>query len=316
MRFLRNIGLSIGLLTVAAMALASERGMEMSHIEYKTQQVGNVKIFYREAGTPSRPTILLLHGFPSSSHMFRDLIPLLSAQYHVIAADMPGFGYSDQPSPERFEYTFDHIADVMDQFLDSVGVTKYSIYIQDYGSPIGFRLFLKHPDRIQAIITQNGNAYTEGLSSFWDESIAPYWKEKTPETEKKIRELLTLETTKFQYTKGYTHPERISRDSYTFDQLSLDRPGNDVIQLALFYDYQNNVKQYPQWHEALRKCKPPVLAVWGKNDPIFLPAGAEAFKEDVPNTEIHFIESGHFALEDHAEEIGEYINKFLGRNLR
>ena len=248
--------------------------------------------------------------------MFRDLIPLLSAQYHVVAADMPGFGYSDQPSPEHFEYTFDHIANVMDEFLDSVGVTKYSIYIQDYGSPIGFRLFLKHPDRIQAIITQNGNAYTEGLSSFWDESIEPYWKEKTPETEKKIRELLTLETTKFQYTKGYAQPERVSPDSYTFDQLALDRPGNDVIQLALFYDYQNNVKQYPQWHEALRKYKPPVLAVWGKNDPIFLPAGAEAFKQDVPNTEIHFIDSGHFALEDHAEEIGKYINKFLDGNLR
>jgi len=288
----------------------------LNHIEYNTHRVGNVRIFYREAGPPSRPTIVLLHGFPSSSHMFRDLIPLLSPQYHVIAADMPGYGYSDFPSPKQFEYTFDHMANVMDQFLDAVGATKYSIYVQDYGAPIGFRLFLKHPDRIQAIITQNGNAYTEGLSPFWSESIEPYWKEKTHAMERKVRELLTLETTKFQYTKGFTNPKRVSPDSYTFDQMTLDRPGNDVIQLALFYDYQNNVKQYPQWHEALRKYKPPVLAVWGKNDPIFLPAGAEAFKQDVPDAEIHLLDSGHFALEDHAAEIGQYIHAFLARTLR
>ena len=248
--------------------------------------------------------------------MFRDLIPQLSGQYHIIAADMPGYGYSDQPSPDQFEYTFDHIAAVMDQFLDSVGVEKYSIYIQDYGAPIGFRLFLKHPDRIQAIITQNGNAYDEGLSSFWAESIVPYWKDKNPETEKKIRDLLTLETTKFQYTKGLRNPENLSPDSYTFDQFTLDRPGNDVIQLALFYDYQNNVKQYPQWHEALRKAKPPVLAVWGKNDPIFLPAGAEAFKRDVPDAEIHFVDSGHFALEEDSATIAQYILAFLPKHVK
>jgi pimeloyl-ACP methyl ester carboxylesterase len=304
------------MLAVAAMAFGSEGGNEVNQTTYKTQRVDGIKIFYREAGSPSRPTIVLLHGFPSSSHMFRDLIPLLSPRYHVIAADMPGYGYSDQPSAEQFVYTFDHIAEVMDDFLDSVGITKYSIYLQDYGSPIGFRLFLKHPDRIQAIITQNGNASEEGLSSFWSESIEPYWKQKTPATEKKIRELLTLETTRFQYTKGVVDPEHVSPDSYTFDQLTLDRPGNDVIQLALFYDYQNNVKQYPQWHEALRKYKPPVLAVWGKNDPIFLPAGAEAFKRDVPDAEIHFVDSGHFALEDHVEEISEYINRFLARKLQ
>lgn len=316
MNVLRTTGLGIGMLAVAAMAHGSEGGKEVNQTTYKTQQVDGIKIFYREAGSPSRPAIVLLHGYPSSSHMFRDLIPLLSPRYHIVAADMPGYGYSDQPPTEQFAYTFDHIADVMDHFLDSVGVTKYSIYIQDYGSPIGFRLFLKHPDRIQAIITQNGNAYTEGLSSFWGESIEPYWKEKTPETEKRIRELLTLESTKFQYTKGFVDPERVSPDSYTFDQLTLDRPGNDVIQLALFYDYQNNVKQYPQWHEALRKYKPPVLAVWGKNDPIFLPAGAEAFKRDVPDAEIHFVDSGHFSLEDHAAEISEYIKRFLERKLQ
>ena len=316
MKLLRRIGLGMGMLTVAAMALGSGGGKEVNQTMYKTQRVDGIKIFYREAGSPSHPTIVLLHGYPSSSHMFRDLIPLLSPRYHVIAADMPGYGYSDQPSAEQFVYTFDHIADVMDHFLDSVGITKYSIYIQDYGSPIGFRLFLKHPERIQAIITQNGNAYVEGLSPFWSESIEPYWKQKTPETEKKIRELLTLESTRFQYTKGFDDPEHVSPDSYTFDQWTLDRPGNDVIQLALFYDYQNNVKQYPQWHAALRKYKPPVLAVWGKNDPIFVPAGAEAFKRDVPDAEIHFVDSGHFALEDHAEEIGEYINRFLERKLQ
>jgi pimeloyl-ACP methyl ester carboxylesterase len=310
-KFVRYIGISVGVLALAALALANQRSTEVNRTTYKTQQVGNVGIFYREAGSPSRPTIVLLHGFPSSSHMFRDLIPQLSGDYHVIAADMPGFGYSDQPSPDQFAYTFDHIAEVMDQFLDSIRVKKYSIYIQDYGAPIGFRLFLKHPDRIQAIITQNGNAYEEGLSPFWAESIAPYWKDKNPQTEKKIRGLLTLETTKFQYTKGYRNPENVSPDSYTFDQVTLDRPGNDVIQLELFYDYQNNVKQYPQWHEALRKAKPPVLAVWGKNDPIFLPAGAEAFKRDVPDAEIHFVDSGHFALEEDSGAIGQYIRVFL-----
>lgn len=318
MKFLRNIGIGIGMLAVALMAVASEpnRSVNVNQTTYKTQQVGAVKIFYREAGSPSRPTIVLLHGFPSSSHMFRDLIPQLSGQYHVIAADMPGYGYSDQPSPDQFDYTFDHIADVMDQFLDSVGVKKYSVYIQDYGSPIGFRLFLKHSYRIQAIITQNGNAYEEGLSPFWAESIVPYWKDKNPETEKKIRDLLTLETTKFQYTKGFRNPENVSPDSYTFDQMTLDRPGNDVIQLALFYDYQNNVKQYPQWHEALRKARPPVLAVWGKNDPIFLPAGAEAFKRDVPNAEVHFVDSGHFALEEDSTVIAQYILAFLPKHVK
>lgn len=316
MKFLHNIGIGIATLSAPLMGMASEPSRSTNQTTHKIQKVGSVKIFYREAGSSSRPTIVLLHGFPSSSHMFRDLIPQLSGRYHVIAADMPGYGYSDQPSPEQFEYTFDHIAEVMDQFLDSVGVKKYSIYIQDYGSPIGFRLFLKHPDRIQAIITQNGNAYEEGLSPFWAESIVPYWKDKNPETEKKIRELLTLETTKFQYTMGSHNPQNVSPDSYTFDQMTLDRPGNDVIQLALFYDYQNNVKQYPQWHEALRKAKVPVLAVWGKNDPIFLPAGAEAFKRDVPNAEVHFVDSGHFALEEDSTEIARYILAFLPKHVR
>jgi len=307
---------AIGVLTMTALAFGGDKSDSASQIHYKTQRVDDLNIFYREAGLPSRPTIVLLHGFPSSSHMYRDLIPKLAVSYHVVAADMPAFGYTDQPSVDKFEYTFDHLASVMDHFLDSISVTRYSIYIQDYGAPVGFRLFLKHPGRIQAIITQNGNAYEEGLSPFWDESIAPYWKEKTPETEKKIRALLTLATTKFQYTQGFRNPEHVSPDSYTFDQMTLDRPGNAAIQLALFYDYQNNVKQYPQWHEALRKVHPPVLAVWGRNDPIFLPAGAEAFKKDVPDTEIHFVDSGHFALEEDGDPIANYVLAFLAKNVR
>lgn len=301
---------------MSSQAFGGEKSDSAIQVRYKTQRVDGLNIFFREAGSPSRPTIVLLHGFPSSSHMYRDLIPKLAVNYHVVAADMPGFGYSDQPSVEQFDYTFDHLASVMDHFLDSISVTRYSIYLQDYGSPVGFRLFLKHPERIQAIITQNGNAYEEGLSPFWDESIAPYWKEKNPETEKKIRGLLTFETTKFQYTQGFRNPEHVSPDSYTFDQMTLDRPGNGAIQLALFYDYQNNVKQYPQWHAALRKVHPPVLAVWGKNDPIFLPAGADAFKKDVPDAEIHFVDSGHFALEENVDPIANYVLAFLAKHLR
>lgn len=301
---------------MTALAFRSEKNGPVTQARYKTQRVDDLNIFYREAGSPSRPTIVLLHGFPSSSHMYRDLIPRLAVNYHVVAADMPGFGYSDQPSVEQFDYTFDRLARVMDHFLDSIGVTRYSIYIQDYGSPVGFRLFLKHPERIQAIVSQNGNAYEEGLSSFWGEAIEPYWKDKNPDTEKKVRALLTLETTKFQYSKGFRNPEHVSPDSYTFDQMTLDRPGNAAIQLALFYDYQNNVKQYPQWHEALRRAHPPVLAVWGKNDPIFLPAGAEAFKKDVPDAEIHFVDSGHFALEEDVDLIASRMLAFLTKHVR
>jgi pimeloyl-ACP methyl ester carboxylesterase len=304
-------GAVLAMLAMASLASAGESQQATTRIVYKTRQIDGIGIFYREAGSPQRPTLVLLHGFPSSSHMFRDLIPKLAGRYHVIAADMPGYGYSDQPPPDKFTYTFDHIANVMDHFLDSVGVKKYSVYMQDYGAPIGFRLLVKHPNRIQSIISQDGNAYTEGLSPFWAEFIAPYWKERTPESEKKVRSLLTIDTTRFQYSKGFPHPEYVSPDSYTFDQMALDRPGNQEIQLALMYDYQNNVAQYPQWHETLRTAKTPVLAVWGKNDPIFLPAGAEAFKRDAPDAEIHLLDSGHFALEDQSQTIADYILAFL-----
>ena len=310
-RFLVSL-LFIPALSHAATAIDST---DSSRVVFKTQEVDGLKIFYREAGPKDKPTIVLLHGFPSSSHMFRDLIPKLAGKYHIVAADMPGYGYSDAPSVTRFTYTFDSIATLMDHFLDSVHVTKYSIYIQDYGAPIGFKLLLKHPDRIQAIISQSGNAYEEGLGDFWAQFIIPYWKSKNPETEKKVLSLLTLDTTKFQYQKGFPHPEWVSPDSWTFDQETLDRPGNHEIQLALAYDYQNNVKQYPQWHEALRTTKVPVLAVWGRNDPIFIAPGALAFKKDSPDAEVHYVDSGHFALEDQSRAIANYILAFLPKHV-
>ena len=292
-----------------------EQELNVVKVAYQKVKVGGTEIFYRDAGPKDAPAIVLLHGFPSSSHMFRDLIPLLARQYRVVAPDMPGFGYSDQPAIEDFDYTFEHITDVLDSALSAIGVSKFSMYVQDYGSAIGFRLFTKQPDRIQAIIVQNGNAYEEGLSSFWPEWIEPYWKEKSAATEKKIAEILTFATTKFQYTQGFRNPEYVNPDSYYFDQMTLDRPGNREVQLALLYDYQDNVKQYPKWQRALRAAKPPLLAVWGKNDPILLPAGAEAFKRDVPDAEIHFLDTGHFALEEDLEPIASFIEDFLGRRV-
>lgn len=309
---------------LSAVALASANlfvarpgfAADATAITHHNVKVDGLSLFYREAGDPLRPTIVLLHGFPSSSHMYRNLIPKLATKYHVIAPDYPGFGYSDAPSEADFGYTFDHLASVVDDLLDVLKLERYSIYVQDYGAPVGFRLFVSHPERIEAIITQNGNAYVEGLSAFWDEYLRPYWKEKTPETEAKARSLLTLDSTKFQYTKGYHDPSRISPDAWTFDQFTLDRSGNQAIQLALFYDYQNNPKQYDLWHERLRKSKPPVLAVWGKNDPIFSAAGALAFKRDVPDAEIHLLDTGHFALEEEGDQIAAYILEFLDRNVK
>jgi pimeloyl-ACP methyl ester carboxylesterase len=289
---------------------------EPPRVTYHTAQVDGVKLFYREAGPKDAPTVVLLHGFPSSSHMFRELIPRLSDKYHVVAPDYPGFGYSEAPSPDQYAYTFDHLADTVDHFLDQKGITKYSIYVQDYGSPIGFRLATRHPERIQAIITQNGNAYDEGLSPFWAEFLYPYWKDPNPTTEAKVRQLLALDATKLQYRQGFRNPDDVSPDSYLFDQSKLDRTGNDKIQLALFYDYRNNPPLYPAWHKYLREKKPPVLVVWGKNDPVFAPAGAEAFLKDVPQAELHLLDTGHFALEEDGAEIAQIIRAFLAKNIR
>jgi pimeloyl-ACP methyl ester carboxylesterase len=289
---------------------------DAARVTYHTAQVDGLKIFYREAGPKNAPTVVLLHGFPSSSHMFRELIPRLSDKYHVVAPDYPGYGYSDAPSVDKFEYTFDHLTDVVDHFLDQQGITKYSIYIQDYGAPVGFRLATRHPERIQAIITQNGNAYDEGLAPFWAEFLYPYWKDPNPTNEAKVRGLLNFDTTKFQYTQGFRNPENVNPDAYTFDQMTLDRPGNDKIQLALFYDYRKNPPLYPTWHKYLREKQPPVLIVWGKNDPIFIYPGAEAFLQDVPNAEIHPLDTGHFALEEEGMQIAQLIRAFLEKNVQ
>ena len=309
----------IGLITHAGTTKAQMKNASQpdpSRVMYHTAQVDGLKIFYREAGPKNAPTLVLLHGFPSSSHMFRELIPRLSDKYHVVAPDYPGYGYSDSPTTEQFVYTFDHLADVVDHLLDQQGITKYSIYIQDYGSPVGFRLATRHPERVQAIITQNGNAYDEGLAPFWAEFLYPYWKDPNPTNEAKVRQLLILDTTKFQYLQGFRNPEDVSPDAYTFDQMNLDRPGNDKIQLALFYDYRNNPPLYPAWHKYLREKKPAVLVVWGKNDPVFAAAGAQAFLQDAPRAEVHLLDTGHFALEEDGAEIAQLIRSFLAKNVR
>jgi pimeloyl-ACP methyl ester carboxylesterase len=271
--------------------------------------VNGLKIFYREAGAAEAPTILLLHGFPASSHMFRDLIPLVAPHYHVIAPDLPGFGFSDAPSPSRFTYTFDRLADVIEQFTDLLGLSRYALYIFDYGAPVGLRLAIRHPDRITAIVSQNGNAYEEGLSMGWN-PIQKYWEAPTPENRAALKAFLAPEATKWQYTHG-AEESRVAPESYALDSALLARPGNEDIQLDLFLDYASNVKLYPQFQRYFRTHQPPTLAVWGKADPFFLPAGADAFKRDNPSAQVEFFETGHFALETHSAEIAAKIIGFL-----
>jgi pimeloyl-ACP methyl ester carboxylesterase len=283
-------------------------------IAYRHAAVGGQKIFYREAGRPGAPTILLLHGFPTSSHMFRNLIPLLADTYHVVAPDLPGFGFSDAPDRAYFTYGFDQLARTIDEFTAVIGLSRYAIYVFDYGAPVGFRLAVAHPDRITAIITQNGNAYVEGLSEGWN-PIQKYWEQPTPENRAALRDFLKPETTKWQYTHGVADETLVAPESYTLDSALLARPGNDEIQLDLFLDYASNVALYPKFQDYFRQKRPPLLAVWGKNDPFFLPPGAEAFIRDIPDAEIHFFDTGHFALETHADAIGAKIRDFLGRRL-
>ena len=276
---------------------------------YRTQDVNGLKIFYREAGAPAAPTILLLHGFPTSSHMFRDLIPLLAPHYHVIAPDLPGFGFSDAPNPSRFPYTFDRLAEVMEQFTDTLGLSRYALYIFDYGAPVGLRLAIRHPERITAIVSQNGNAYEDGLSAGWN-PIQTYWEAPTAENRAALKAFLTPESTKWQYTHG-AEESRLAPESYALDSALLARPGNEDIQLDLFLDYASNVKLYPRFQKYFRIHRPPTLAVWGKTDPFFLPAGADAFKRDNPSAQVVFFDTGHFALETHSAEIGAKIIEFL-----
>jgi pimeloyl-ACP methyl ester carboxylesterase len=287
-----------------------------SRVFFRTARVDDLTLFYRQAGAEDAPVIVLLHGFPSSSHMFRNLIPQLATRYHVIAPDYPGFGYSDAPSADKFKYTFDHLAEIVDRFLDQKGIARYSIYIQDYGSPVGFRLAAAHPERVQAIISQNGNAYEEGLSAFWGEYLEPFWRERNTKNEAKMRELLTLESTKFQYLTGVRDVEQVSPDAWQHDQALLNREGNQDIQLDLFHDYRNNLTLYPAWHEYLRRRRPPLLLVWGRNDQIFIEAGARAFLRDQPEAELHLLDTGHFALEEDAETIGKLMLDFLDRKVK
>lgn len=277
---------------------------------YRFAAIDGLKIFYREAGDDTSPALLLLHGFPTSSHMFRDLIPALAGGCHVVAPDLPGFGFSDAPDRGQFSYTFDRLADVIDRLTTVAGLTRYAVYVFDYGAPIGLRLATKHPERITAIISQNGNAYEEGLSESW-RPIQRYWKEPTPDNRAALREFLTPEVTKWQYVHGVQDESLIAPESYTLDAALLGRPGRGEIQLDLLLDYASNVALYPRFHEYFRTHRPPLLAVWGKHDPFFLPAGAEAFKRDLPDAVVRFFDTGHFALETHVAEIAASILDFL-----
>jgi len=279
-------------------------------IHYRKINVGGQNIFYREAGSVGAPTFLLLHGYPTSSHMFRDLIPLLSKKYHIIAPDLPGFGYSDAPPRSNFTYTFDSLTKTMQSFIDELGLKRFALYVFDYGAPTGYRLALSNPEKITGIISQNGNAYVEGLGPDW-EPIQKYWAEDTPENRDALRGFVTLEGTKFQYFTGVSDSTLIAPEAYTLDQHFLDRPGSDEIQLDLLRDYRTNVALYPKFQDYFRTHKPPLLAVWGNKDPFFLPPGAEAYKRDLPDAIVKFYDTGHFALETHLMEIGNDILKFL-----
>lgn len=280
----------------------------------KRVDVEGVELFYREAGPADAPVLLLLHGFPSSSHMFRDLIPRLADTYRVIAPDLPGFGQSAMPPRGEFAYTFDHLADVMARFTEVMGLQRFAVYVFDYGSPVGLRLAARFPERISAIVTQNGNAYVEGLSEAWA-PVQAYWREPNTENRAAMRAMLAPETTVWQYTHGAPDAALVSPDGYTLDNHYLAREGADEIQLDLFLDYASNVAMYPEFHAYFRAHQPPLLAVWGRNDPFFLPAGAEAFKRDNGNAEVRLLDTGHFALETHADEIAVAMREFLGRVL-
>ena len=283
----------------------------MSPIRYHTTDVDGINVFYREARNVDAPKLLLLHGFPTAGHMFRELIPRLADKFHVIAPDLPGFGQSDMPSREKFNYTFDNIAQVVERFTEVIGFDRFALYVFDYGAPTGFRMAVRHPERVTALISQNGNAYEEGLSEGWA-PIRAYWEDASQANRKALRAFLTPETTRWQYTHGVTDPITVSPDGQNLDNFYLARPGADEIQLDLFGDYKSNVVLYPSFQKYFRTHKPPFLAVWGKNDPFFLPQGAEAFKRDIPEAKVHFFETGHFALETHCAEIAKVIRDFLG----
>jgi pimeloyl-ACP methyl ester carboxylesterase len=282
----------------------------MSSIKYRTADVDGLDVFYREAGPSGAPRLLLLHGFPTSSHMFRDLIPLLADRFHVIAPDLPGFGRTAMPARDKFKYTFDNIAEVMGRFTEVVGFDRFAVYVFDYGAPTGFRIAVRHPERITAIISQNGNAYEEGLSDGWN-PIRAYWQEPSPANREALRAFLAPQSTLWQYTHGVPDATAVSPDGHSLDDFYLARPGADEVQLDLFLDYASNVALYPAFQDYFRKHRPRFLAVWGKNDPFFLPPGAEAFRRDIPDADVRFFDTGHFALETHAGPIAAAIREFL-----
>ena len=292
---------------------SAEQPVQVLH---KTVKVGDLDIFYREAGPKDAPTVLLLHGFPTSSQMFRKLIPALGDQYHLVAPDYPGFGHSSMPPRDKFHYTFDNLAKVIDEFTEKLGLTKYALYVQDYGAPVGYRLAVKHPERITAIVVQNGNAYDEGLDNDFWKPIKAYWKEpNSKEKRDALRGLLTYDATKWQYTHGVKNPELVSPDGAAHDQFLLDRKGNDEIQLDLLLSYGSNPPLYPKWQAYFREYQPPVLIAWGKNDQIFPAAGAEPYKRDLKTLDYHLLDAGHFALETDGDTIANLMREFLGKHV-
>ena len=282
---------------------------------YHTVSIDGLDIFYREAGSRSNPTILLLHGFPTSSHMFRNLMPALADRFHLVAPDYPGYGNSSMPSVDEFDYTFDHLAEIMEKFITTIDLKQYSLYVMDYGAPIGYRIAAKYPERVEALIVQNGNAYEDGLLEFWN-PLKAYWQDRSPENADKLRPFFAMATTKWQYTNGVRNPEAISPDNWNIDQPFLDRPGNEEIQLALFYSYGSNPPLYPQWQEYFRQYQPPTLIVWGQNDYIFPAEGAYPYKRDLKDVEFHLFDTGHFALEEEGDAIAVHISQFLTSRLQ
>ncbi len=311
----QTTSLSLSYPSVAAVSTGAFQQNPSPRTHFKTVEVDGVKIFYREAGSPEKPTVVLLHGFPTSSHMFRNLIPVLAKDYHVIAPDYPGYGFSDMPSVQDFDYSFDHIAELTDKFLQKLNVSKYSLYVMDYGAPIGFRIASKHPERIQTLIVQNGNAYDEGIDNGFWVPLKAYWKDQDDKNAAPLKKNFEIDATKWQYLNGVQNPELIDPENWTIDQALMDRSGNKDIQLKMFLSYGTNPPLYPEWQAYFRKYQPPMLIEWGKNDEIFPAAGALPYKRDLKNVETHLLNTGHFALEECGEEMGRDILRFLRKNV-